>query len=125
MNTTLSNQLPSEIAGKSEASFTPGPWSVSGIRTRSDGQPFLQILGPDDNVYALVFYSDRTTKDHTTSHADARLIAAAPELLAALQKCVTVFEQLADAGNYPLPLLGNGGWHFAVQAIAKAEGRQS
>lgn len=49
--------------------------------------------------------------------------AADPDLLAALKKCVKVFEELADAGNYPLPLFQKGGWMFAVEAINKAESR--
>lgn len=66
-------------------SHTPGPWSVSGVRTRASVVPVLQISGPDDKVYAWVLYSDLTMKDHITSHADARLIAAAPDMLAALK----------------------------------------
>ncbi len=67
---------------------TPGPWSVGCVRTRESGEPVLQILGHDDKAYAFVLYSDKTHADHLASYADARLIAAAPELLASLQAVV-------------------------------------
>jgi hypothetical protein len=51
-----------------------------------------------------------------------RMEVAAPDLLAAAEKCLSVFEELADAGNYPIPLYGNGGWKFLTDAIAKAKG---
>jgi hypothetical protein len=105
---------------------TPGPWSVSGVRTRLDGHPVLQIYGPDDKVYACVFYSDRLPGEHATSHADARLIAAAPEMLAALK---FIFEHIADKERGPRDLYPAFGLNsgraikMARDAIAKAEGR--
>lgn len=86
---------------------TPGPWAVSGVRTRETRQPVLQIYGPDDKVYALVLYSDRTDAEHIASHADARLIAAAPDLLDACRDC----------------LENRGDWLAKMSAaIAKAKG---
>jgi hypothetical protein len=45
------------------------------------------------------------------------IMAENDRLRAALAKCVLVFEALADAGNYPKPLLNNGGWKFATDAL--------
>lgn len=62
------------------------PWYVSGARTRHNAMPVLQIISePTGEVLALVPYSDRTPKAHAECYADARLIAAAPDLLAALK----------------------------------------
>lgn len=61
---------------------------MSCVRTRESGEPVLQILGNDGKPYALVFYSDKTTAEHVASYADARLIAAAPDMLAALKDIV-------------------------------------
>ena len=60
---------------------TPGPFTISGVRTRLGGVPVLQILGADDKVWFYVPYSDRTTKDHADSYQDARRIAANPLLV--------------------------------------------
>jgi hypothetical protein len=40
------------------------------------------------------------------------------ELEAALRKCVSVFDELAIEGHYPKPLMGSGGWTFAIDALA-------
>lgn len=42
-------------------------------------------------------------------------------LIEALERCVKTFNQCADAGNYPLPLMENGGWRFALDAIKLAK----
>lgn len=65
---------------------TPGPWQASGVRIKIDRQPFLQVCGgPKDYVVAYVPYSDRTPVEHIESHADQRLIAAAPALYDAIR----------------------------------------
>lgn len=63
---------------------SPGPWSVSGVRIRQGGEPFLQIMKADGRTIALVSYSDLTPRDHVESHADARLMAAAWEIFNAI-----------------------------------------
>ncbi len=68
---------------QTEALTAKSPWYVSGTRTRHNAMPVLQIVSePTGEVLALVPYSDRTPKAHAECYADARLIAAAPELLA-------------------------------------------
>lgn len=79
---------------------TPGPWEYG---VRGDGSIWLSIGDPikgrhyqgDVNVY----------------EADARLICAAPDLLAALKAVVSISMRKHDA------------WDAALAAIAKAEGR--
>lgn len=63
------------------STHTPGPWEFGGMNTR-------HVYGPDGHVVCtLAAYQEsffaREHKD--TIRANARLIAAAPELLAALQ----------------------------------------
>lgn len=77
---------------------TPGPWTVSGVRTRESGEPVLQICAADGKCYAMVFYSDKTPAEHRAAYADARLIAAAPELLAALILVRTLIVDAAATG---------------------------
>lgn len=59
---------------------TPGPWQVSG--GRSNYSLYGHNVGPDGYWIAVVPYSDATPEEHCASLADARLIAAAPDLAA-------------------------------------------
>lgn len=89
----------------SKPAFTPGPWSVSSIRTRESGVPVLTICGADEKAYAMVLYSDRTPELHRASYADTRLIAAAPEMFEALTEMLDHFGdslEPEDARNYSI-----------------------
>ncbi len=93
----------------SGARHTPGPWrlAASGI----DGH---KVVAPDGrNICGM---SNRISLSMAERHANARLVAAAPDLLAALRDLVP-----ADFDRHPddfMPV-----WHAARAAIAKAEGR--
>lgn len=80
------------------AKHTPGPWKVS-----ADGHVLTEFV--DD---AILVRTGDESRD-----ADARLIAAAPELLAALRKLA---DECADDGPSVKAMVG------AVAAIRKAEG---
>jgi len=85
---------------------TPGPWSVqyeTDIAAREDG------VGPVDVAHVYM----RTAPGRT--EANARLLAAAPELLEALKSMCEGFKPLKDAD---FPALAK-----ARAAIAKAEGK--
>lgn len=80
---------------------TPGPWSVSGSDT---------IIGLGGTVVAeCVGYSIRATdpsqRARGAREANAELIAAAPELLAACEELVAEFDSdnrdNVDSGDYP------------------------
>lgn len=78
----------------SEQSHTPGPWE---IERYSDG--LIQIVG---NVRAVSDHEEHVTTvvEAVTrgDEANARLIAAAPELLEALRACVSrITDEVADA----------------------------
>lgn len=78
------------------ASHTPGPWTISGAST-------IKTLGGNKTYIASIAKNDRP--------ANARLIAAAPDLLAAL-------EELCLAPNKHRP---DEYWEAARAAIAKAK----
>jgi hypothetical protein len=92
---------------------TPGPWTAE--------PPGIYGYGADDDKYWSVQTDDQricllTGQDDEES--DARLIAAAPELLAAL-KALTLLVEVDYVGFDCLEQ-----WRQAVAAIAKAEGRE-
>ena len=60
----------------SAAKFTPGPWEVCEIQP---GDKEIGIRGPSVEV-------DYDDVDHESARADAHLIAAAPDLYAALEE---------------------------------------
>lgn len=64
---------------KTKTAHTPGPWRIRGTNY---GYTTCYVLGPphkDGGDYAPICVAD--------TEANARLIAAAPELLAALEEC--------------------------------------
>ena len=102
---------------------TPGPWTYekSGRESGLEGD-MPAIFGPDREV--ICDFGDSTqyypTEGVPPSEADARLIAAAPDLLQALQELIAE----ADA---PVGWSGHNGntagFDMARAAIAKAEGK--
>lgn len=95
-------------------SHTPGPWGVS----RLDGGEQYNILDssdqPDANVVATARFHDDSPGE---TLSNARLIAAAPDLLAALRDVLRIAKaaSLGVSGN--APRLAR-----AEAAIAKATG---
>ncbi len=78
----------------SESKWTPGPWFVSGVRFKMNGGEWLSVnrydeqTKKDENI-ALAGYDPR----NGAGTADARLIAAAPDLAEALEKLITAVEE--------------------------------
>ena len=86
---------------------TPGPWSIAGRG--------YTIFGPDDAVVISSFDAE-TEEEEERYLANARLIAAAPDLLAALEEAVRSSE---------VSRMGGMSWDEmdrARAAIAKARG---
>ena len=103
------------------AQHTPGPWHING--------------GPNPTKpnYATICVKpgDHTTVDHICSigerhsanwHANARLIAAAPELLAQLKSLLEMFDH--DAAHQPDPITAGEMIDATLATIARAEGGQ-
>lgn len=77
----------------SDNEHTPGPWSIQLFEGEDvgwiDGQdPCHYLLNKEGERFALV--STPTNPETLVSYADARLIAAAPELLAALKRTLSM-----------------------------------
>lgn len=90
---------------------TPGPWNV---------QPgyypgFLEVVGASFTISVVTLATDLTLEDSFKRTADALLIAAAPDLLAALEFMV------ANIGE-PACLENRDGFAAARAAIARAKG---
>lgn len=96
---------------------TPAPWLIEFEEGR-----FLITDKSDDTYFVAVI------RDHfNNAKANAQLIAAAPDLLEACIKSLTIFKGLSDAGKYPeLMMAENGGkgFKFLTDTITKATGGQ-
>ena len=86
---------------------TPGPWHI-GLRTAHSKR---DVYGPLGELVAL---ADAVFTDLATAQANARLIAAAPDLLATLKNLIADWERVVG----PIP-----NDHEAKAAITQAEGR--
>lgn len=95
---------------------TPGPWMVG---TR---EPYVEVWGPMRmNASPIIASLECQPRD-----ANARLIAAAPELLAALHECEEYFDNRADADCDQDGFIPNKEMRLLTEvraAIAKAEGK--
>lgn len=85
----------------SDATHTQGPWTVS--------QPSGNYIDtPTGSVAALTYGATK---------ADARLIAAAPDLLAALENLTVLFDRIDRSGA-----TNKAAYNDAIAAITKAKG---
>lgn len=96
--------------------FTPGPWVVE----RADDAYCIA------NVGNLVIIPGGGKVKHDNAEADARLIAAAPDLLEALEATnaqMRIAYECVEAGRYDEALLHLGSMpRQRTEAIAKARG---
>lgn len=89
----------------SESKHTPGPWTIAAGR-------YLLAITPAQTKQIAIFDSDDDWEDE--QQANARLIAAAPELLEALEECLTC----------EFPVIDRDAVSKARAAIAKATGKE-
>lgn len=94
-----------------DTKHTPGPWSVSKSK-HMGGEHVVATLAEDRDDRALVVHAPHGNADQ--DDANAYLIAAAPELLAALQRYVNCDKARDVSGDTPA--------RQARAAIAKATG---
>ena len=104
----------------SKPAFTPGPWRVVGATIRGDGRgtrcDYLTVARATSNET-----SGYDCPPPQVAEANARLIAAAPELFDALKLLVLAYE--SDAGTEHDECLLEESHKRSVAALAKAEGR--
>ena len=89
------------------SAHTPGPWFLS-----REGGHIRYLVRPD--AAANICKLHHTGMDPKESDANARLIAAAPELLEACRVCATALTKAQ----------WEQGQEMAADAIAKVEGRK-
>jgi hypothetical protein len=77
---------------------TPGPWTVRGIAT-----PSGHYIGPalDGGAPSIGFALARLGSTEAQIYANARLMAAAPDLLAALVLAEAALSDIGDADHEP------------------------
>lgn len=103
---------------------TPGPWTIHGW-----GEDNYEVNADDETVCNVPGFDDETV-DSDRAEANARLIAAAPELLAACRSLVDEIDSWVwvNVGGKVRAFEVSGGYAAYLQnlvraAIAKAEGR--
>lgn len=103
-------------------SFTPGPWDFS-WEIQPNGCP---TVGHKGLMVCVVAHSAKEPEQKKTALANASLIAAAPELLEALEKATDNWEGLANEFMHTTPLhqrqLASIAKVRAVIAKARGEG---
>ena len=101
---------------------TPGPWSIdpndpAGITADCDGLVVAEIPYGDEE-YGM--------RHHEVNEANARLIAAAPDLLNALRAFVIGMDKSQDTfKGHSEAFLEQVVLQRAIEAIAKASGKES
>lgn len=95
-----------------KAKHQPGPWSIKGYTLFSGETVVGSVVDANGETVRLTGVA---LSGGPVCEANARLIAAAPELLAALKECADLI----------VGINGRDSWHYqqAMAAIAKAEGQ--
>jgi hypothetical protein len=111
-----------------DTKHTPGPWIVSGARRRGYEAEVIVETNPNPKAMSAITICDvpnptNLVVDDATAQANARLIAAAPDLLEALKHAYALMQALE--GSMWLTKVPGVTEAFAQYsaAIAKAEGR--
>jgi len=107
---------------------TPGPWDWSPHYKTGDGRATWSLIGSQDGYGILSCDGDENSPQGLNDEANARLIAAAPELLEALTQIHDVYAAMRQRLSVDY---ANDGWSAetitldkAKAAIAKATGEQ-
>lgn len=108
---------------------TPGPWQVEGP-SGNEGEAEVVVSDTRAICWTADTWSDEDDESHVTAEdrSNARLIAAAPCLLATIKRMREVFEQLSDGdwrtldASYVDELIESDGLRSCDLAIAKAKG---
>ena len=82
------------------AQHTPGPWEVHTERSSGSGQPWIFQTAKGGGCERTVFDGDAVDV-WPLREANAALIAAAPDLLAALEAAESELERMEAATGHP------------------------
>ena len=105
-----------------QAKHTPGPWSVTTSRSTGSGQPWITRDYDTGGVLSTVFDGENP-QTFPLSQANARLIATAPDLLAACEAVLNAIEAFPHAASKTPLGKPQGGIAKALRAaIASARG---
>lgn len=105
--------------------YTPGPWRVGGFGLTNSGARTVVYEGGricTADVQAVLPKRDLWQSVCLQRDANARLIAASPDLLAVAESVVAWADQLAQELDIPMPLTEAAFIADARAAIAKAKG---
>jgi hypothetical protein len=94
------------------SAHTPGPWRDTGWL-----QIATETMLPGDTVLAVVHEDEKRGRLRSEAEANARLIAAAPELLEVCKAVLPLLEDWHEDDGRASTM-----WRKAQNAIAKAEG---
>ena len=98
---------------------TPGPWFMRVNRHRdTNGSKWGWVDSNNSGSQRPPAGVNVCWTEGETSHANSRLISAAPELLEALEKCVFLLSSIGYRPNNSVTAM------VAFDAIAKAKGEQ-
>ncbi len=106
---------------------TPGPWKWSGEYTHPCGKPAWTLLGRH-GLYGILTCDQGSAPQDLNDEANARLIAAAPEMFEALDTIGGLSRALRQGGPDPMDLQGlsdalEEAVDLANSLVAQIEGR--
>lgn len=104
------------------AQYTPGPWNIEGEAKYDDTGHYiggLSIAGDNNNIAIITPW-----QAPLEAQENARLIAAAPEMLVALQEVLNSLTYAADALRVPPDSQFTYTIHQVRAAITKATGEE-
>jgi hypothetical protein len=103
--------------GVKRSEHTPGPWL---IEESSNEDEFANVFGPNDRPVAGIYIeNDGSETPSEEDTANARLIAAAPEMLQALKDVSNAYQEMFAV----MPVAFQTYDSIVESAIAKASGK--
>ena len=100
---------------KSDSKHTPGPYVVDGEYINEHGNLIRIYIAKEGKGRVGQVFANCLVKTDDQVRANAKLFAAAPELLAAATEALSVIDRIKPAGN------GRGTQVRLAAAIAKAK----
>lgn len=94
--------------------FTPGPWTLCRLHMDGRTASFHVTAAPHGSLDPVVESNPKTFRDSAELEGNGRLIAAAPDMLAALEMCQEALDNL-DTISLPREEIA------AAIALAKGE----